>query len=342
MNSADLATHIKQAVLDCGYDLCGIIKVSEMAEYAAAIFNRIAHFPESEPMYGGLRAFASPTKMLPWAKSVIICAQWYGKYHIPENLHGMIGKYYCVDVRKDPNSKENQGIHQLEQILTDLGITHAAKHDFGITAMRWAAAKAGIGIIRKNNFFYGECGSWYLLDSFLIDHELELKASPSIKSCPEKCGLCIKACPTGALSEPFQMNGPACVSFLNTMGTCAPGKKHYDRCGSWVFGCDACQDACPFNRKAWDARENFPGLEELAGQISYEQLLVMDYAALNALLPQKFWYIRPDSLWKWKCNVLNAIHNNYDAKYFPYIEHATKDQKEEVREMAKWVLRSLA
>ena len=342
MNDSELIDTIQRAAQNCGFDACGIVGTEEMAGYAEAISARITHFPGSNAMYDRFAAFATPSSTMPWAKAVIICAHWYGNYRVPENLQGVIGKSFCLDTRKDAYSKDYQGIRRFQTILSELGLTYAVKHDYGVTALRWAAAKAGIGVIRKNNFFYTEQGSWHRLEAFLIDRELELKLTPSIKKCPEKCGLCIKACPTKSLDAPFQMNGLTCVSFLTSKGTCAPGKELYDRCGSWIFGCDACQDACPFNKKMWDAGADFPGLEELAGKLSFEQILSMDEDTLCDLLSQKFWYIAPDNMWKWKCNVLNAIHNSYDKKYLPYIEKSRMDARKEVREMAHWVFESVS
>lgn len=339
MNDMELAASIAEMASACGYAVCGIVKIEDMRGYAGAIAARIAKFPEATPMYTPFSAFAEPEAMAPWAKSVIICGHWQGKYRIPENLQGLIGKTYCVDTRKNAQTQESRGRQQFEQALAELGLKYASKRDFGITALRWAAAQAGLGVIRKNNFFYAEKGSWYGLDSFLIDRELELKTVPKLKSCPAKCDLCQKACPTGALPEPFQTNGVACVSYLTTMATCRPGKKHYDKCGSWLFGCDACQDACPFNQKAWSGGEDFPGLAELAEQISYEQILAMDYETMRRLLPPKFWYIPPELVWKWKSNALNAMANNYQEQYLPYIVKARQDSQAEVREMAEWVWR---
>lgn len=343
MNDLELAETIRKAALDCGFDACGIIKTNEMHGYAAAIDERIAHFPDAKPMFAYFSFFARPEEYIPWAKSIVVCTRSFDKYRIPENLRGIIAKYFCVDTRKDELSKENQETLRFEKFLTNLGLTHAAKHDYGITALRWAGAKAGIGIVRKNNFFYTEKGPWNFLEAFAIDRELELKNNSSIKKCPEKCAMCIEVCPTGSLSKPFQMNCFSCVAFLTSRSTCAPGKDHYDKCGSWIFGCDVCQDVCPFNKKKdWDSGEDFPGLEELAGMLSYERILSMDEGTMRGLLSQKFWYIEPDGVWKWKCNVLNAMRNGYDEKYLPHIERAMDDPREEVRDMAKWVFDSVS
>lgn len=342
MKAQELAVQIKNAALQSGYAACGIIKISEMRGYADAIDRRIGHFPHSRPMYERLAAFADPAATVPWAKSIVVCAYWDGKYHMPENLAGLIGKAYCFDSRKDENSQEFMGSAYFEAELKRLGIQYAAKRDFGISAMRWAAAKAGIGIIRKNNFLYIEKGSYCTLFSYVIGHELELKEIPQIKPCPKSCRRCMQACPTGALSEPFQTDGTACISYLLCMGTCAPDKPYYDRCGSWIYGCDACQDACPFNKQALQATEEFPGLAELAQNLSYERIMDMSYDEMRTLLSQKFWYIKPDEVWKWKCNVLNAMTNNYDEKYLPCIEKALMDSQPEVREMARWAYGKVA
>jgi epoxyqueuosine reductase len=140
---------------------------------------------------------------------------------------------------------------------------------------------------------------------------------------------------------PFQMNGVTCVSFLTTFAACAPDKPYYNQCGTWIFGCDACQDACPFNAAAWSEEEEFPGLKELAEKISYEQILSLDEPDLRCLLAEKFWYIKPDKIWKWKCNVLNAMNNNFEEKYLSHIEPAMHDTRKEVREMARWVYESV-
>jgi epoxyqueuosine reductase len=340
MNNQELAADVARAAQTCGYESCGIVKVEEMRGYAGVLEERINQFPESKPLYKLLAHYAEPQQMFPWAKSVIICAQWYGKYHIPQHLEGLIGKAYCVDFRIDPGSNEHQGRLRFEAELGKMGLRYETQDGHGLTAMRWAAFKAGLGLIRKNNFFYTERGSWYTLSTYLIDQELELKTASTVRSCPEQCGLCIKACPTGALRAPYQTNGTICISFLMGFDTCEPGKKHYDHCGSWIYGCDACQNACPFNKETWEGTEDYPGLESLSEQLAYERLLSMDYDQMRRLLSPKFWYIAPENVWKWKCNVLNAMLNHYEDKYRPHIERALGDERAEVRAMAGWVLKT--
>ena len=340
-DSSSLAARIHEAALACGYENCGIIRAAEMRGYGEALDARIARFPESRPMYAKFARYAEPEKEYPWAASIVVCTRWYGKYVIPGHLEGLIGKSFLVDTRKDARSQEYRDGLRFEDSLRGMGLRVEDKKDFGITAMRWAAVRAGLGIIRQNNFLYTGRGSWHTLESFLIDRDLELKHTPTLATCPEKCGLCRRACPTGALAEPFQTNGTACMSYLMGFAVCGPDKKHYDKTGSWIFGCDACQNVCPFNRGAWKATEEYPGLNELGARLSYEQILTMSYPELRAFLPVKFWYIKEDEVWKWKCNVLNAMRNTYVARYLPYIDKARQDDNENVRAMAEWVFRSV-
>lgn len=344
--ATDLAFRIKELALECGFEACGIIRAEEMKGYAEAVDQRITAFPESKGFYddpdNSLKIFADPRLIVPWARSIIVCSRWYGKYKVADHLNGVIAKGFLVDSRKDPRTREYQGTRRFETSLDALGIRHVSDNGFGVTAMRWAAAKAGIGIIRKNNFLCTERGSWTSLEVFIIDHELEMKEASSIKKCPENCTRCIEACPTRALQSPFSTNGTACVTFLTGFDVCSPRQKHGDKCGAWIYGCDACQDACPFNKDAWSTEHIYHGLEELAGQLSYELIMNMDYELMRSMLPPKFWYIQPGQVWKWKCNVLNAMKNTFKEDYLPYIKRALKDSQPEVREMAAWVFESVS
>ncbi|MDY2736946.1 epoxyqueuosine reductase [Intestinibacter sp.] len=204
--------------------------------------------------------------------------------------------------------------------------------------MRWAALKAGLGIIRKNNFFYSNSGSWVKLEAWIIDKELELKPDVQIKKCPTNCNLCVKSCPTNSLAEPYMTNRSTCVSCLTTFeGWDMPNEKYKKEIDSWVFGCDICQDVCPFNKDKWTEDEDFPGLEELSEHISLEKIIEMDYEFLKDVMNPKFWYISKDDVWRWKTNALNAMLNNYEPKYNKYIDMALHDENEKVREMASYV-----
>jgi len=340
MNS--LSSQIKSAARNMGYEKCGIIKISDMDGYGEKLNERIGRIPETKPFYESFNRFVNLDDIYPWAKSIVICVREYGKYNIPEHLKGMIAKYYLIDGRIDENSKEYQDSLRFEEYMQEMGLKTKTKRKFGITALRWAAMKAGLGLIRKNNFFYTESGSWVHLEAWLIDKELELTEENNLKECPENCNICIKACPTSSLSEPYTMNPSSCISCLTTFaGRDLPHEKYNTQMGSWVFGCDVCQDVCPKNKGSWNATEEFPGLDELSKHISLEKILQMDYEFLEEVMSSKFFYIKKEDVWKWKSNVINVMMNEYKEQYRDCIYEACNDSNVKVREMAQWAIKKI-
>ncbi|MBM7868649.1 epoxyqueuosine reductase [Clostridium pascui] len=337
-----LAEQIKSAALSMGYEKCGIIKISDMLGYEEKLNERIERIPEVKPYYEGFYRFAHLQDTYSWAKSIVICVRQYGKYHIPEHLKGSIAKYYLVDSRRDENSQDYQDSLKFEAYMQKIGLKTATERKFGITALRWAALKAGLGLVRKNNFFYTESGSWVYLEAWLIDQELESVEIPRLKPCPEHCNLCIKSCPTSSLSQPYTMNRSTCISCLTTWeGWDLPHEKFNKQMGSWIFGCDICQDVCPFNKNSWTEDEEFPFLSEISQMLSLEQIIEADYEFLENVIQPKLWYIPQEKAWRYKTNALNAMLNAYKPEYLPFIEKACNDKNENVLSMAKWVLSKL-
>ncbi|EHJ00083.1 putative Fe-S protein [Clostridium sp. DL-VIII] len=340
MNS--LALQIKEAALDMGYEKCGIIKISDIEGYSEKVDERIERVPVTKPFYQNYYRFEQLKDNHPWAKSIVVCVRQYGRYTIPEHLKGRVAKYYLVDSRRDEESQDYKDSLRFEKYLKDMGIRAETERKFGLTALRWAALKAGLGMVRRNNFFYTENGSWVYLEAWLIDKELEAKETPNLRPCSDKCNLCIKNCPSKSLSEPYTMNPFACVSFITTFGgRDMPNQPCKKEIGDWVYGCDACQDACPMNKNRWKEEEKFPNLEELGEKISLEKILKMDYEFLENVMQPKFWYIPKDDVWKWKVNAINAMVNDYKDQYKDSIYEACKDEHEKVREMAEWAIHKL-
>ncbi|MCB2360631.1 epoxyqueuosine reductase [Clostridium estertheticum] len=337
-----LSSQIKSTALNMGYEKCGIIKISDIYGYEKKLNERIERIPETRPFYERFNRFINLDDAYPWAKSIVICVRKYGKYNIPEHLNGMIAKYYLTDGRIDEHSKDYQDSLKFEEHMQEMGLKTKTERKFGITALRWAAMKAGLGLIRRNNFFYTESGSWVHLEAWLIDKELELTERNILKDCPENCNLCIKACPTTSLSDPYTMNPSSCISCLTTFaGRDLPNEKYNAQMGSWVFGCDVCQDVCPKNRGCWNATEEFPALDELSKYISLEKILEMDYEFLEEVMSTKFFYIKKEDVWKWKTNAINVMVNEYKEQYKEYIYEACNDSNSKVREMAKWAIKKL-
>jgi len=332
-----LEEKIKNAALAAGYEACGIIKISAMSGFERKLTERMALIPAANFFYQNYRGFAHLEESYPWAKAIVVCVRNDGKYIVPDGLEGVIGKSYLFDSRTNPMAPGYLNSVRFETCLKDFGLNAVTERKFGITALRWAASEAGLGLVRKNNFFYTDSGSRVSLEAWLIDYELEAIVKPTVKPCPEGCSLCMKHCLTSSLSQAYTMNPLSCVSFQTTFGDLSATRERLGtQIGNWVYGCDVCQDVCPFNKHVRTATEEFPGLAELSQQISLEKLVAADYSFLEKTLQPKFWYIRQNDVWKWKVNAINAMVNNYSDKYRECILNARNDAQPKVWEMAQW------
>jgi epoxyqueuosine reductase len=337
-----LSLQIKDTALNMGYERCGIIKIAGMSGYEEKLNERSEVIPAAKSFNQNLYRFTRLQTVYPWAKSIVVCVRHYGKYTVPEHLKGLIGKYYLFDSRRDKRSKEYQDSLEFELYLQGIGLKAETERKFGITALRWAALKAGLGLVRRNNFFYTKSGSWVHLEAWLIDKELESIETPNLKECPEHCNRCVKSCPTTSLSQAYSMNPSSCVSYLTTFGGRNLSHEKFNaQMGGWIYGCDVCQDVCPMNNSRWDEVEEFPGLDEISKHIALDKILKMDYPFLEQIIQPKFWYIEKEDVWKWKANVINAMVNDYKEQYKESIYAACSDRHEKVREMAHWAIEKL-
>lgn len=333
---------IQNKAYELGYEKCGIIPVNAMKDYAEKFEERIQKVPESKMFYQGQRRLLNPLDKYPWAKSIVVLASRYGKYKIPKYVKDHIAKAYLFDIRVDANSKEFQNSQTLEQYMQQLGLKTAADHKFGIVGLRWAAMQAGLGIIRRNNFFYTQYGSWMHIEAWLTDKDMELIETHNLQKCPNGCNRCIVACPTHSLSSPYTMLPTACISYLTTFGgrdlPHEPLRKNFGNC---IYGCDVCQDVCPMNRGKWEENYNFPNLSELAPFLTPENILNMEEEFYRKQIQPKFFYLSGSELWKWKVDVLCFMGNNYQEKYKPYITAACENKNEKIREMAQLICSEL-
>lgn len=274
----ELSQRIHQQALHCGYDGCGIIPLSDLAPYKKRLAERMEKIPESAAFYGFFKAFTSLSTLFPWAKAIIVCTFWLGKYKYPQSLQGKWGKAFVLSPDTVPDSPDHQRKLQFENWLQQEGIHFTGGEDNAparLLPLRQAAVADGLGIFRRNNFFYGEKGSYYMLEGYLIDQSCEYYNTCTLRPCSEKCGLCQKACPTHSLSAAYTMNPLTCVSFLTTFGEGVVKPPLSEKnLGAWLCGCDACQDACPYNRcHNWNEGKDFYQLEAVKTLLEPENIL---------------------------------------------------------------------
>ena len=134
------------------------------------------------------------------------------------------------------------------------------------------AARAGLGWVGKNTcLIHPQVGSWLLLGEVLTTLDLPVDA-PGIDRCGT-CTRCIDACPTGAITAPHQLDARRCISYLTIEHTGELSPEQQRMIGEWLYGCDVCQDVCPFNARAPAATD--PALQPRfpTGTVNLAQLL---------------------------------------------------------------------
>ncbi|MBP3193088.1 tRNA epoxyqueuosine(34) reductase QueG [Natronogracilivirga saccharolytica] len=144
------------------------------------------------------------------------------------------------------------------------------------------AVEAGIGWLGKHtNVLSREWGSWYFLGEMILDAEFDYD-EPVADHCGS-CTRCIDACPTDAIYEPYKMDGSKCISYFTIELRDEIPEEYHRQMGEWIFGCDICQDVCPWNSKARRGSEErlFARPESADKDIDYwEELNLQEYREL--------------------------------------------------------------
>jgi epoxyqueuosine reductase len=248
---------------ELGFDLCGITSVEGLAD-AANLKEWLARGYAGQMQYMHDPRRADITQVLPDVKSVVVCALNYNTI-APASIEaaaratdqeprGWISRYACGD---DYHTVVGE---KLEQLLAAMqahfvGSWQARTYvDTGPIDERLAAERAGLGWQAKNTCLINESiGSWLFLGVILTSLELApSNAAPELAPADlcGNCRLCLDACPTGALVEPYVMDARRCISYLTIELRQAIPEELRAPMGWQVFGCDICQDVCPWNRKA--------------------------------------------------------------------------------------------
>jgi len=327
----DFASRIKNKAKELGFSFCGISDASSFENFIENVEKRINHFPQSKGLYEKLIKYGYPEKSAEWAKSIITCISRYGKFRIPTGLRNLVGKCYLVDGRL-PYSQQYVACQQFGIWLKGTGLRTCRD---AVTA-RWSAVRAGIGQFGKNNFIFSPHGSWITIHTWVVDREMEYDHPSLSVACPEDCTRCIDVCPTRALEGPLMMNYGDCIAHLTYRTPSLPPLRFRAKMGTWLYGCDMCQDVCPLNNKCWEEEGEFPGLDEFSQILTLKNLSEMDDDSLIQTIYPKLWYIEKDRLWLWRCNILRAMANSKNKDYIQYIQPALKHSNEDIREMAVW------
>ncbi|MEE8397779.1 MAG: 4Fe-4S double cluster binding domain-containing protein [Desulfobacterales bacterium] len=339
-----LKSRIREKALELGFVDAGFTSVEPFDLYIKEIDSRPEMYQWAlTEDFNPLRA-ATPQEKHPWAKSILVLLSDYHSKRFPSQLIGTIGRCYQVDTRNKPGEGD-RGIENIFDLLEQEGIKFLA--DDQIPA-RMSSARAGVVTYGKNCFMYAKNGmlgsSWVTSMSYVLDREIE-PDEPSIElGCPSWCkNACIAACPTGALYAPKKMNPLKCIAFNSYYAGGMTPMELREPMGTWVYGCDRCQDVCPRNQP-WLSQDlpKDQALTDRAPDFHLDTLLTMTQDHYeNKVWPQHF-YISRENREKWQMNAARAIGNRGNREDVPLLATSlVENPYESVRGMSAWALGQL-
>lgn len=241
---------IKSTALDLGFNYCGVSraeKLEDEARYLEEWLNKGYHGTmQYMENYFDLRT--DPTKLVPGAKSVITLLLNYFPENFQEEGVPKISKYaYGFDYHEVIKAKLKTFLQILRENIGEIngrGFTDSAP----VLERSWAQ-RSGLGWVGKNgNLITKENGSFFFIATLITDLELEAD-NPFIKDYCGTCTKCIEACPTDAILPDKVIDGSKCISYFTIeLKDMLIPEKMKGQFENNLFGCDICQDVCPWNR----------------------------------------------------------------------------------------------
>ena len=373
--STDLKAIVKQAAEDAGFDLSGIApavdapELQHFPEWIAAGRAAEMKYMEARDDRGDLKR-ASLARVAPWARSVIVCAINYNTKNpysteVQDPSRGWISRYAWS--REDYHEAVLRRLKQVEAALrqavcggeVDNGkmwggpvwagpvwgghscppaLTTHSYVDTGPVVERVFAKYAGVGWIAKNTCIINQKkGSWLFLGVILTSLEL----APDVPA-PDRCGSCtrcIEACPTDAIVAPYQLDSNKCISYLTIEKRGSIPENLRAGVGHHVFGCDICQDVCPWNRKA--PNSTAPEFEARPGLVNPALAWLAEMTAEEFRDVFRGSPVRRTKRSGLRRNAAIAMGNSGKPEFLPLLEKLAADEDQTVAETALWAKRRL-
>ncbi|MGM0496289.1 MAG: tRNA epoxyqueuosine(34) reductase QueG [Bacteroidota bacterium] len=240
---------IKSEALRLGFADCGIAKASPLEEEAGDLkkWLRENRHGEMKYMENYFEKRTDPTKLVEGAESVIsVIYNYYPKETRQEGTY-KISKYaYGKDYHYILKDKLHSLLNFIQNNIAE--VNGRAFVDTAPVMDKVWAQKAGLGWIGKNtNLITKKHGSYVFIGELIVDARLDYDTP--IKDYCGNCRKCIDACPTGALTEPYRIDASRCISYLTIEKKGEIPSEFQGKLNKWIFGCDTCQDVCPWNQK---------------------------------------------------------------------------------------------
>jgi epoxyqueuosine reductase len=263
---------VKAKAVELGFDFCGISTADFLEEEAPRLENWL-----NQQMHGQMHYMANhfdkrldPRKLVDGAKSVIsVLLNYYPEKRLPENENDLkLSKYaYGTDYHFVLKDKLKELVSQIQKEIGE--VNGRVFVDSAPVMDKVWAAKSGLGWIGKHtNLINREIGSFFFIGEIICD--LDLWPDGSMNDYCGTCTRCVDACPTDAIVAPYVVDGSKCISYFTIELKEAIPAEVKGKFENWIFGCDICQDVCPWNRFAHPHRtgefEMHPELAEFTNK----------------------------------------------------------------------------
>ena len=362
MSAAEITSIVKQCALDAGFDLARVTTAEQFQSDRQIALERLeAGLMDGLPWYNEARILrgSDPQQLLPGARSIISLGLSYFTGGEPSRddlgpkdgseLKGRIARYALgQDYHRVMKARMKAFVQTLSERL-DASVDARWYVDDGPMLDRAAAFRSGLGWFGKNtNILTSSHGSWVFLGQVVTNLDLS-PDQPLAKSCGT-CTLCIEACPTGAIIEPYVLDNPRCISHLTIENREAIPTELRGAMDDWVFGCDICQDVCPVNRKAAPATAPIPMLQPQiggagnAGSTQTRQPDLLDLAEILQMTEEDFRArfanspVKRAKLAGLQRNACVAMGNSGDLNAVPVLLAALGHAESLIRGHAAWAL----
>jgi len=246
---SNYASLIKTEAKRLGFLSCGISKAEFLEDEAPRLeawLHQNSH-GKMQYMENHFDKRLNPTLLVEGAKSIISLTYNYYTDQTQQDTNApKISKYaYGVDYHYVIKNKLNELLEFIKEEIGD--VNGRAFVDSGPVLEKAWAKKSGLGWVGKNsNLLTQKVGSFYFISELIID--LELEVDHVVTDHCGSCTACIDACPTEAITEPYKVDGSKCISYFTIELKDNIPSELKGKFNDWMFGCDICQDVCPWNR----------------------------------------------------------------------------------------------
>ena len=248
LQKATYSTIIKAEAKRLGFMSCGISKAEFLEAEAPRLESWLKQNMHGEMSYmeNHFDKRLDPTKLVEGSKSVISLLLNYYPSQFQQDETYKISKYaYGTDYHFVIKEKLKQLLQFIQQEIGEVD-GRAFVDSAPVMDKAWAA-KSGLGWIGKNsNLLTKQVGSFYFIAELIVDLDLEYDL-PVTDHCGS-CTACIDACPTQAIVEPYKVDGSKCISYFTIELKNELPNSYKNQFDDWIFGCDVCQDVCPWNK----------------------------------------------------------------------------------------------